>query len=572
MSDWRKLRRQVRRTLPRIISRYDDLTHLRQTFRAASLIEKVGRASKLAPGARSTGQRIVLFNTVRSYISIQLCVELLLALKMLAKGYEVRILIDDGILCHHDTLTRLDAHPFRSVSRVKRKLSLRALKQLPLLGERIVRYSELVSKAELSGIEQDLSSQSQLDIEPFVEASLVRFYLSAPDRELLEAEPDYTKARRMFELNTRISQAVAAKAIEQFDPSICVTSHGIYSTWGGFMRTMLDRGVRTICWGGNGYSSDKIDIALDDVAANKSDGGFYQVLVKRALDDQEFLRKVTTTINEMLTSRRSGTAVDIARLGVSGQSGTNPIIDRVAEARVSGKRVFALFPNVMWDNATTFKEWNRIFDSPVDWLIETIKFFQASDDKLLVVRAHPAEHLWMTVRKGVLDILERKLGKEVFEHQNILIINPQEPFSSYRLFEHLSGATVYNGTIGPELIHAGIPLILGAKAAYSDKGFTYDPTNKDDYFACYGKTDEIARIQNGHLDRAALFVYEYFHLHGVRVRFMNSQGVYEPCYEADPQLVWSDPGLEQLAASTTGERHFAQSMPEQLVRREENRS
>lgn len=284
------------------------------------------------------------------------------------------------------------------------------------------------------------------------------------------------------------------------------------------------------------------------------------------------MKQVTETVDEMLTSRRSGTAVDIARLGVNEQPDTNLIIDRICLARASGHKVYALFPNVMWDNATTFKEWNRLFESPVAWLVETVRFFMQSENKLLVVRAHPAEYLWMTVRKGVRDILREKLGPEPFDHPNILIIPTEESFSSYQLFKHLSAATVYNGTIGPELIHAGIPLILGAKAAYSDKQFTYDPVNIEDYFTSFDKTDEIRKLQNDNRDRLALFVYEYFHLHGVRVRFMNSRGVYEPYYDADPQSVWDDPGLDQISASVTGERRYPQTIPEQLAIREEGLS
>lgn len=270
----------------------------------------------------------------------------------------------------------------------------------------------------------------------------------------------------------------------------------------------------------------------------------------------------------MLDSRRAGTASDIARLGMNSSNESHPILKRVKRAKQAGKSIFALFPNVMWDNATTFKEWNRVFESPVEWLIETVKYFAEGNDKLLVIRAHPAEHLWMTVRKGVRDLLTFYLGEEILSHDNIIFVSPDEKFSSYCLFEHLNGGTVYNGTIGPELIQAGIPLILGARAAYSDKGFTFDPKNRQEYFNAFNRTGEIQAFQKEHTDRTVLFLYEYFVLHGVRMPFMDNQVGFVPRYDEEASVIWADDSLEHAAATIVGEREFFQVMPEELLHAE----
>ncbi|MDH4035141.1 MAG: hypothetical protein OEV80_15225, partial [candidate division Zixibacteria bacterium] len=67
---------------------------------------------------------VVLFNTVRTYVSVQLVIEVMLALKLKARGFDVRMLYDDGPLYHHETLTKNDLAPMQTYYRLRRLLSL----------------------------------------------------------------------------------------------------------------------------------------------------------------------------------------------------------------------------------------------------------------------------------------------------------------------------------------------------------------------------------------------------------------------------------------------------------------
>jgi len=505
---------------------------------------------------------VVLFNTVRTYVSVQLVIEVMLALKLKARGFDVRMLYDDGPLYHHETLTKNDLAPMQTYYRLRRLLSLALLRRLPLVGGMMEPYSRFVDRAQLTLLDDpkvgELKSFRSIELEPFVRASLVRFYLSAPDRPMLESERDYQKARAMFVRNAIVSISAAQQVYAEFKPTMVVTSHGIYSSWGTFMSFMMQQGVRTITYGLNGYGAASLDLATDDIAANKSDGGYLKHLAEQVVDRTISRIDVAQRVGHLMNERFNHGSADIARLGGTETASRSPLLQRLDTHRAAGRDIFALFPNVMWDNATTFEESNRVFDSPVEWLVETVRYFDRSPDKVLVIRVHPAERSFMTVRKSVSDILTFHLGEQVLRRENIIIVAPEEPLSSYALFDFMKAGIVYNGTIGLELVFGHIALIIGARAAYSDSGFTHDIHDRNEYFAAFDTTEQILQRQDSNLESALLFAYEYFFLHGVPMKFMSPLRAGTPNYECPTDEIWGDRNLEHVVGVMAGEREYFQ--------------
>ena len=505
---------------------------------------------------------VVMFNTVRTYVSIQLVIEVMLALKLKALGFDVRMLYDDGQLYHHETLTKNDSFPFTTFYRLRRSFSLHLLRRLPLVGGMMEPYSRYVRREEISQLHEprvgELKSFSGVELEPFVRASLVRFYLSAPDLPMLESEPDYLRARTMFVRNAIVSISAAQRVHAELKPAMVVTSHGIYSSWGTFRSYMMKRGVRTITYGLNGYGVDSIDLSADDIAASKSDGGYVKHLAEQVVDQTLSRIEVAERVGKLMDARFDHSSADIARFGAALTAPQSTVLETLDEHRRNGRDIFALFPNVMWDNATTFEESNRVFGSPVEWLVETVRHFAQATNKVLVIRVHPAERSFMPVRKSVRDILKFHLGERILEHENIIVVAPSEPLSSYALFDYMKAGIVYNGTIGLELVFRHIPLIIGARAAYSDSGFTHDIHDRREYFASFDATDRILQHQDSNLESALLFAYEYFFLHGVPMKFMSPKRVGTPNYDCPPETIWSDRNVEHVVKVIAGEREYFQ--------------
>lgn len=556
------LKAALKKRLPFLRWAFSTVRFLREMPRVVEMLSRIGRHVDTDRLRQDNHRGVVLFNTVRTYVSIQLVIEVMLALKLRAIGFDVRMLYDDGQLYHHETLTKNDLSPFQTYYRLRRFLSLRLLQRLPLVRSMMEPYSRYVCRDDLSLLDDqhvsELSSYGGIELEPFVRASLVRFYLSAPDLPMLESEPDYHRARTMFVRNAIVSISAAQRVHAELKPAMVVTSHGIYSSWGTFMSFMMKHGVRTITYGLNGYGVACIDLSADAVAANKSDGGYLKHLAQRVVDQTLSRIEVAKRVGHLMDERFNHNSADITRLGVAETASKSPVLQQLDRLRNHGRDIFALFPNVMWDNATTFEESNRVFNSPVEWLVETVRYFSQASDKVLVIRVHPAERSYMAVRKSVRDILTFHLGERILEQENIIVVAPDEPLSSYDLFDYMKAGIVYNGTIGLELVFRHLPLIIGARAAYSDAGFTHDIQNRQQYFAAFEATEQILQHQDENLDAALLFAYEYFFLHGVPMKFMSPRRVATPNYECPPDEIWSDRNLEHVVKVMVGEREYFQ--------------
>ena len=537
---------------------YDYLAHIKYFIRFKKLIIRFEELEPFLNKAPVKNNETVLFNMTRTYVLIQLFIELLLALKLKNRGYKVVVMYDDGILNHHETLTKADKKSYSTYYPIRIKVILYLLKKVPFINKILYPYSKLnisVEDIQVNNLIKNNFIYDDINFFEYIEASLVRFFLSAPDSKILKQEKDYDKALKFFTRNALLSYELAKNSIEKLSPDIMITSHGIYTTWGIFMQKYRRSEIRVITYGGNGYVTNGLDFGINDISANKIDNGFFEYFLEKTSNSKkdEYLKIVDT----MMENRFSGKSSDTGKIKNFVGNEINANINKIISLK-NTKKVFAIFPNVMWDNATTFKEWNTIFESPIEWLVETVKYFLNSDDKVLVIRVHPAEYLWMEVRISIQNILEIYFDKEIFNHKNIIFIPPNEKVMSYDLFPLLDGAIVYNGTIGLELMYKDVPLITGARTAYSNKGFTKDIINKDEYFNIFNNTKEILTIQTNNKNLLKLFIYEYFFLHGVPLKILSNKNLLKPNFEDDIEEIWNDKNLEYILDVIEGKRKYFQ--------------
>ena len=75
-----------------------------------------------------------------------------------------------------------------------------------------------------------------------------------------------------------------------------------------------------------------------------------------------------------------------------------------------------------------------------------------------------------------------KLLKNSRFYQNVYIIHPEDTINSYCIIDKSSFCIVYASTIANEIAAMGKPLIIGGEAYIKNKGITYDPISKDQYF------------------------------------------------------------------------------------------
>jgi hypothetical protein len=161
----------------------------------------------------------------------------------------------------------------------------------------------------------------------------------------------------------------------------------------------------------------------------------------------------------------------------------------------------ALFTNLVWDTAVMGRD--RAFPSIRDWLRETIEMFRAHPERQLVIRIHPAEDL-----RPSQESVE-KLGDFVGGIDmppTVRLVPSKQTLSSYALLAHCQAALVYTSTIGVEAALRGIPVVVGAKVYYRDRGFTLDVHDRADFRRLLDEAMS-RRLDSDEVQRARRFAY-----------------------------------------------------------------
>lgn len=504
----------------------------------------------LSSQSGSCHSKKIIFNQVRAFAMPVIFFESSLAAKLSLMGADAKVLIDDGVLKCYDTASCTDAISDHDL-KFRGGFAKRFLNNLPLYKP----YSAFVSMADLKQttflakkmIGEDRYIYLEIDLWPFIESSMVRFFKSAIG--FVKDEPDYKQVLKLYTENAINSCLVASKVDSMLKPDIIVTSHAIYSTWGPFYEYFKRRGKRVITYGFSGYKNNGVIFSQKGLVANRCDDGFFE-----AYQNKIDLSLVNKAVKEFFDKRFKGESAD---LKVFGNYTENDKLLKKLQCRTDKKQVFAMFPNVLWDNSLTGAD--SIFQSQVEWLLETVTFFSKENDKALILRAHPAEASWMKPRVSVRDILESKLGTSVENIKNIIFISPDTPIRSYSLFPMIKAGIIYNGTIGLEMLYKNIPCIIAGKAPYSNTGFTVSIENKTDYFDAFTKISTIQQYQEKHRELLIKYLFYYFYLNEIPLSFLDENKLRTPRRNVDPMSILKDENLEHIADAILGQKDFFQS-------------
>jgi len=507
------------------------------------------KLDSLIPPSEIEDKRII-FNLVRSYAPGILFFESSLAIKLREYGAKVNVLIDDGILRHHDTVQYESFVTNNNLISSRIKIANNFFKKISLYRE----YSEFISNEELINISLIAESlikrknyfYKNINLKPYIDASLVRFYQTAAG--FTEKESDYDKIERICTENAIISALIASKVEELLDPNIIITSHGIYSTWGPFYEYFKQKQKKVITYGFSGYINNGVIFSNYGLVANRYDDKFFD-----AYKDKIDINLAEKGIKDIFDKRHRGRSADLTLYGNFDEDDN---FLREIKDIACGRKVFTLFPNVLWDYSLTNTK--NIFNSPVEWLIETIRFFMKQEDKVLIIRAHPAEANFMRARIGIKEIIESKINKNISNIKNIIYIPSNNSLKSYSLFPFIKGGVVYNGTVGLEMMYKKIPVLITGKAPYSSKGFTIDFKNKKEYFQAFNKPEKILKYQEYNRKSLIKFLFFYFKLNEIPLTFYSKKKRCTPKLNITPKRILKDKNLKHIAETILDKKDFFQ--------------
>lgn len=143
------------------------------------------------------------------------------------------------------------------------------------------------------------------------------------------------------------------------------------------------------------------------------------------------------------------------------------------------------FPNLTWDSAVIGR--SAAFEDLESWLVSIITFAATNPSVHLTVRIHPAET--KLAGKETREPVESALVSHFDElPQNVEVIEPSDPRSSYSIIEASDIVLVFSSTTGLEAALMGKPVLVGGDTHYQSKGFTIDPLGPREYL------DHLSRI------------------------------------------------------------------------------
>lgn len=391
------------------------------------------------------------FLTMLSGAHFMLSIESLLALSLKYKGHNVTILIDDNVLPIHELKKINNEENWNYQTNRDYIYASQFLKKLKL---NFIPLSDFIKDADELIYDEKYNT--------ILEATLLKQYkvgVISSDLPRLQEKTDLVK--RAIAITDYIG-----KKLVKIGPNAVIMSHGIYSTWGPPFQVLDTNGIRILMYGrGKKRHTLKFDW-------NKTGDSWDVSQEWERVKNKELTKKELEEINTYLDSRISHKD-DVFVYNFGKETTKRETIAFLGLD--SDKPIYTLFTNVLWDAASAQRE--IAFKNPVEWVIETIQWFNEHPEKQLIVKIHPAEVVIGTNMPFYDIIINRIKPKE-----NIRIIKPDEKVNSWSIYDISELGMVHTTTAGMELPLVYKPCIVVSKTHYRGKGFTLDINSKKEYF------------------------------------------------------------------------------------------
>lgn len=427
-----------------------------------ALIAQAGSLNGAKHADRASQPLDVIFATFQGMNHHVVSVDLVLARALKLRGHRVRFVLCDQVLplCQskhagfEEKWDHFCTHCYGFAARY-----------IEEAGFEVLRFSDLM--------ETEPPESEQW--EAYVESALLKHYRVGT----LTPSTEVDERRRMFRKTAAISASVGRRLVSM-RPDRVIMSHGLYCTWGPARETLLDAGIPVVT-SGPGKKKDTITLNWS-VSADNWDVSDEWFRVK----DTPLTAAQEGRLDRYLISRRShGKDARVYNFGDEESRDETKRRLRLDP----GRPTFTLFTNVLWDAASAQRE--IAFSNPIEWVIETIRWFAEHPDRQLLVKIHPAEVVIGT-KQPFADEIRKHIGEIP---RNVRLIEPQEKVNSWSILKVTDLGLVHTSTVGMELPLEGVPCMVVSRTHYRGKGFTVDVESRAEYF------DVIEQWPNIDVDR-----------------------------------------------------------------------
>ena len=326
-----------------------------------------------------------------------------------------------------------------------------------------------------------------------VMGSLSRYFLRCE----VNIENNLTISRE-FLFTALVSIEAARIMAEKYKPELLISSHGIYASWGSFCEYFSIKKIPYVTWGFQYkkhcfiFSHSK-SYHRDIIEENPEIWRDYNL----SADQRKEL------IDYILSKGGSGSHSDNISYYSASMDNATSIRDILIIPE--GRPIFGLFPNLSWDAQVSFRP--LFFKNMNEWVIETISWFITHPEKVLVIRSHPAEIRGTAeTQEKVVDIVSKYFPQLP---NNIYVIPPDSHITSYNVLADAQVCLVYGSKFGLEAAISRKPLIICGEAYFRDKGMSYDPSSKEEYFLLLNRAPYKTPVTDYMYEMALRYGYHY---------------------------------------------------------------
>ncbi len=190
-------------------------------------------------------------------------------------------------------------------------------------------------------------------------------------------------------------------------------------------------------------------------------------------------------------------STDDTRRLMTGKREASPDEVRAALGLDPGKKTAVIFSHMAWDAAFFFG--TQLYEDFETWLFETVKFVAAEcPDLNWIVKLHPF-NVFKLQREGVEDPEESEMAllrRLMPLPDHVRIMRADTPISTRSLFPLVDYVLTVNGTVGMEFPCFGVPAVVAGTGRYSGRGFTVDPSSRQEYLAILRRLHEVPALSD----------------------------------------------------------------------------
>jgi hypothetical protein len=334
--------------------------------------------------------------------------------------------------------------------------------------------------------------------------------------------------------------------LEEEKPDKLIMSHGIYINWGLLFRIARQKNIPVDVYG---------------VSYRKNTIRFYHNLPNAPWPESEWpkFKNIQLTENQKdivyryLRTREDQKDDNIVLFNDSQSNLKSKLDEFIKQAKIKNHKICTLFTNISWD-AYAFST-KSVFETMEDWLRENIEFFLQNQNNSLIIKAHPSEVFFNVPKEyRVSNIVnEYKLTSNIFfidEYQNL------KPFDIYP-YTDIGLLNISTVTIEMALKNK-IVLTSGAGGQYSNKGFTIDPIDKNDYFTKLNNLLLNKLIFEPNIDLAEKYLFYKFFREAIPFDLLKSDGLFEKLYinyKNDKQF-FNNPYIQKITEGILNDEDF----------------